>query len=75
MNRALGQVYKVVAERFEYDYDLPHPMEGVFTVKGDFDFETNSVYIDSIDVQGKCIMDAFDLDWVANEYIMKEYVQ
>jgi len=74
VNKKTSQTYKVVAERFEYHYDLPHPLEGVFVVKGDFDFDTNSVHFDSIEIEGKCVMDSFDLDWIATEYIMKEYV-
>jgi hypothetical protein len=38
------------------------------------DFDTNTVHFDSVEIEGKCVMDSFDLDWIATEYIMKEYV-
>ena len=73
MNRTIKKVFKLVIEHFEYDYDLPHPLQGVFTVVGEYNFDENSVDIDGIYIENKCVMDSFDLDWIADEYIRKEY--
>lgn len=61
-------------ERFEFHYDLPHPLRGVYEVIGDYCSDDNSVHIDLVKVDGANVTDAFDLDYLV-EQVLLEYAE